>query len=65
MGVGVIKGGVIVAVPKWGRVPLPSTVCVTQHTADCGAAATLCPGQERLILTVNAHVSFKTALKAC
>lgn len=29
--------------PEWGRVPFPSTACLTQHTADRGEAHTLCP----------------------
>lgn len=32
-------------VPEWGRVPVPSTACVTQHKADQGAVGTLCPNQ--------------------
>ncbi len=52
--------------PEWGRVPLPSAACVTQHAADRGAAPTLQPqlGQERLILTVSVHVSFINCFKS-
>lgn len=61
-------------VPEWGRVPLPSAACLTQHTdwmrhSACTHRHTHThtlpqPGWERLILTVSVHVSFINCLES-